>query len=599
MSLNIRKAKSINNFISKLTKTKKEIMDNPKNSKVTHNISTKREGLLEYFQNFLTPKRPTLIKQNILLLKNKNNNKNYISTIQEKNELKNPSNYSSFNKSKKNSIPNSKRKIIFRNDNGYNEMGSLKYKDRLKKYFFKTNNCEEYSKKIRGFSPKNRYRLMKIYQSLMNMNYPCIKKEAYNEIRGEGEYFNNDENVEEKNDNELKLKNKNEVKNYIIENVNSLQFSKMNKDNINNNNFDYYKKNEAEENSELNKLTKFYSDNNIVYQNKKEKFNNNSKINLKKMIVPNKNYLQLNNNVQKSNRDVIRNVINDENIKNGKNNKLDNSHKYDKANIMEKCLNKLFFDYSDGNYLNSNNYKYLSDDNQDNNIIINKEIIKKKEEKKQENNEHNNLVNEQIINNQDLNQISNKNRIIETEVNPDNKENINTENLKLSRDLILSLDNGILDNNKNIIKKELNKPKLMNLIYDQNKKDIKSMNELNEGNKINLNLNYLYENKNFVNIQLLSESRNNNNQKKVPSLKNDVYRHSKLIKQPKTNLELLLDKIPRHDNEVNFNKAHSMKHSNNDIKNLRKSKIIEFINKNSAIMPPNNYNTTNQIVYSF
>ena len=113
-------------------------------------------------------------------------------------------------------------------------------------------------------------------------------------------------------------------------------------------------------------------------------------------------------------------------------------------------------------------------------------------------------------------------------------------------------------------------------------------------------MNCLYENKNYVNIQLLSDPRNNNkNQKKmIPSKKND-FRLAKLMKYPKTNLETLLDKIPRHEKENNFINPHSVKHNKNNYKSLRKSKIIEFINKNSAIMPPNDYTSSTQFKYSF
>ena len=113
-------------------------------------------------------------------------------------------------------------------------------------------------------------------------------------------------------------------------------------------------------------------------------------------------------------------------------------------------------------------------------------------------------------------------------------------------------------------------------------------------------MNYLYENKNYLNIQLLSDRPNDiKNRKKILSTDKNFYRHSKLIKVPKNNLELLLDKIPKHEKENTFLNNHSVKTNKNNYKNLRKSKIIEFINKNSAIMPPNDYNSSNQFIYSF
>ena len=113
-------------------------------------------------------------------------------------------------------------------------------------------------------------------------------------------------------------------------------------------------------------------------------------------------------------------------------------------------------------------------------------------------------------------------------------------------------------------------------------------------------MNYLYENKNYLNIQLLSDRTNDiKNRKKILSTNKNFYRHSKLIKVPKNNLEILLDKIPKHEKDNTFLNTHSAKPNKNNYKNLRKSKIIEFINKNSAIMPPNDYNSSNQFIYSF
>ena len=318
-------------------------------------------------------------------------------------------------------------------------------------------------------------------------------------------------------------------------------------------------------------------------------------------ISPIKNHIVVFDNVKNSKAKTIKKENNYKNKEVYKKDRLIDFDKYNKKNIMENCLNKLFFDYSDGNYLNPNNYKYLNDDNEDSNIIIKKEIVNKKEEKDEKlelEDKYNNLLDEQTINNNNnLNQIP-KNSQIKIKDNIENKENINTENLKNNKDKLLSSNNENINNSINNIK-DKNNQKMKQLIYDK----ICDENNLNEDNKINLNLNYLYENKNYVNIQLLNDPINNNNttRKKNFPWNTNVFKPSKLLKKPKTNLELLLDRIPKHDNENenDLNNIHSMKQSKSNHKNLRRSKIIEFINKNSAIMPPNDYNASSQLVYSF
>lgn len=92
---------------------------------------------------------------------------------------------------------------------------------------------------------------------------------------------------------------------------------------------------------------------------------------------------------------------------------------------------------------------------------------------------------EKNINKNNFNQKLIENNFNE-KVNLENKENINTENINIDKDIILSLDDEEIDSKNN--QKKLNQ------------------NLLNKLKKINFNLNYLYENKNFVNIQLLHEN---------------------------------------------------------------------------------------------
>ena len=103
MSLNLHKAKTINNFLSKLKRPKKIFNNNENSSRVVHKNYIKKEGLLDCLNSFLTPRRPYLIKQNLLNIKNKNS-KNYLRTIQSKNEFKSPSNITTINKSKSKTI---------------------------------------------------------------------------------------------------------------------------------------------------------------------------------------------------------------------------------------------------------------------------------------------------------------------------------------------------------------------------------------------------------------------------------------------------------------------------------------------------------------
>ena len=82
------------------------------------------------------------------------------------------------------------------------------------------------------------------------------------------------------------------------------------------------------------------------------------------------------------------------------------------------------------------------------------------------------------------------------------------------------------------------------------------------------------------------------NNKKIRGLikEENAYAFSKLRKTPKTNIELMLSQIPRHEDKSFL----FMSIQKNKSKILRRSKMIEFINKNSTIMPPNNYEASNQ-----
>jgi hypothetical protein len=103
-----------------------------------------------------------------------------------------------------------------------------------------------------------------------------------------------------------------------------------------------------------------------------------------------------------------------------------------------------------------------------------------------------------------------------------------------------------------------------------------------------------------VNIQLLSDvnrSSKNNHTKIIPPT-NNFYKHSRLMKSPESKLALLLERIPRHEknlDENSFYRSHSMKNKTIKNQNLRRNKIVEYISKKSAIMPPNDYTFSNQL----
>ena len=594
MSLNIRKAKTINNFLEKVKNFHKIINNKQKSIKEISKKFRKDEDMLEYLQSFLTPRRPSLVKQSYFYIKNKNNN-NHISTIQSKSEIRYPSNM------KSNSIFRTKHNIIYRN-NIYSQINTLENKTNSSRLSYDTIKQKNYTKNLIGFSPKNRYKLMEIYNKLHSIKTPCLTKESNSKktfkffksdhfhkiINSDlnNDYYNIDKSI---NNNKLKNNKKNnkikdnniigksKIDSYKIQNVNSLKFSKINKENIINNNITLKEKEDEINLKEKNEIE-------FLSEKKNENINNhiiNGYQNYIKTNTSEKNDVKINNTeYNKDDNKKVNEIINKIKEKD-KNDNQENLNKYYKANIMENCLNKLFFDYSDGNYTYANNYNYTNDENINENIIINKEKLVKKVENIKPKFETDYLINdEKNINKNNFNQKLIENNFNE-KVNLENKENINTENINLDKDIILSLDDEEIDSKNN--QKKLNQ------------------NLLNKLKKINFNLNYLYENKNFVNIQLLHENPKRNPKQLINS-KNDFFRNSKLIKKSKTNLKFLSDNIPKHENikdEKYFSNSHSIENNKIYKQNFRKNKIFEYINKNSAIMPPNNYIPSSKIISGF
>ena len=283
------------------------------------------------------------------------------------------------------------------------------------------------------------------------------------------------------------------------------------------------------------------------------------------------NYISLNenNNFQKINKieENIDDKINKENnnIKLNKNliNYL-NRYKGNQKKIMEECLINLNFNYADDNYNYNYQINYNNLDNYNNNRNNNINIDQIDEKK--------------IINDNNLNNNSN---YIKT-INQDNKENIYNIN-----------DNDNDNNNK--IKKDFSNYKKINFQKNNKNKNIE-INLFNPDEDIKYINKKAYfplsnkKNRYYKNKSLLFEGNENT---------------STLIQKPKTKLELLLTKIPRHHRYENLNEKTINKYSINipkffnykkkiNTNNFNKELSISRFpskNKNSAIMPPNNYNS--------
>ena len=610
MSLNAFKPKSFNNFFSKLKKTKKETIHNSKKSiKKFQKDFIEEDNLLNFLTSFITPRRRSINENSLNFSKKKNNN--YVTIIKSKNDTR--STYLSkrnktITKKNYNNYNSHKPKICSRNDDEFN-------KNKTSQYLFSYNNYENYIEKIESnFSPRNRYKVMKIYQSLHKNISPRLPKEVNSEnsknyeklkhFKSEFIHLRSKKNlIHEKNNDINNEKKQKETRAYSIDKVNSIEILNkkkkleirdliLNKEIINNSNDKKIIKPILEKNEK-----------NLEDDIKNDKINdqNNNKNNKNKYVYIYPETVKLYDELQKNikNKRRTKNIFN---IKENKNITHNGElNKYNKTNIMEGCLNQLYFDYSDGNYNITKNNNYITGHDQEKKIITNKNIDNNEHNLKEDlDNKKDNLIEDEGVNikkeakkenNNDLNQISkdmNYSQVSNIK-SIENKENINIENINKKEDTIFSLDNELLDNKKNTSNinesNKSDKQKLLRLFSEENKNNL---------NKINFNLNYLYENKNYVNIQLLNNKKGlkTPNNKKIRGLtkEENAYAFSKLRKTPKTNIELMLSQIPRHEDKSFL----FMSIQKNKSKILRRSKMIEFINKNSTIMPPNNYEASNQ-----
>ena len=596
MSLNLHKAKSINIF-TKLSRPK-ILYQNEKSSRIiTYKDSLKKKGAFNYLKGFLTSRETSLIQYNFLNIKNLKS-KNILSTIQKKSEYKNSSKIYRTNTSNNKAILESNYKVLARNNSKINQINSMKFKISLKHFFSNNDNFQKYPNNMGSFSPKNRYRLMKIYETLKFINPPCKTKESNLDNTLNKKQNNNKLNLEPNKKKLLKNKGKNknpkkaELINYKIDKVNSFQLLNI-KQKVNKNNFL-----NSDDKKEIQNNLDNKNYNEIVSENKKEQDNiltndyeNEEKI-TKIITSDEKNLINSVENLKEENEynlnEFNKNIDNKE--------QLDDNNNYYKINIMENCLNKLYFDYSDGNYPNTNIYNYLINDEQNKNMIINKEIINRivNQNDDKKNIKKKDLKKEQIINKNKLNRILNKNQIIQTDIN-ENKENINTENIKSIKDIALPLKDEII----------LNKNNLNNNNNDKNDSDNKKnidknkINKLSEEKTKNLKDNHFEESKNNINLlsDLGSPEKNQEKVVDLPIKRNN--KNSKVIKKPKLNLEQLLDDLQKSENNQYNENINSVKPKKNNFINSRKFKSIEFIGKNSVIMPPNEYTPSNPFIYSF
>ena len=387
MSLNKFKPKSFNNFFSKLTKTSRDVINNNKKPlKKFHKDFIEKEGLLNYFKSFITPRRST-INENSLFFSNKKTN-NYVTIIKSKNVTKSPYlSIKNITHKRKNYDGGDKNKIFFRNDNDDNTFkDNLLNKNNSHSLFsFKyINNYKEYIDKMENnFSPKNRYKVMKIYQSLHKNISPPLTKEIdsgnindFEKIKHFNREFNHIRNkknfIDEKNKsrkiNGMNIdKKKNEPIILSIENVNSIQISNKKKKSFENKE-SIIKKDIIirDENKQMLKP--------VLEENHEHKNNDVLKQNNEgyKIEYTYPETIKLYDVLQKNIKNKIKTKISNNNNDDKTTSYNDDNKNYNKINIMENCLNQLYFDYSDGNYNSPKNYNYLSENNQKNNKIISK-----------------------------------------------------------------------------------------------------------------------------------------------------------------------------------------------------------------------------------
>ena len=606
MSLNNYRHIQLNSLLTNLKKNKEnnqqlKHLNEPKTRLVrskslfcptnTYNISNK---LINNDFSLLFEKNNLSCKYNSII-KNINNIKSTTS------KLNNSNNTLYFDYKKTSAVKHNKNryKYLFKNKYYYkiNYLNKNNFNDR-----------EKYNNLIINdrFTPKNKLKVIKIYKTLESSksHYPINSTYSYNvkEYNGfnnkldcNNEYFyddnktckmkinsfinrNNTTNKSNKNKNYFDKNNHKYRINLLLKKYNSIKKETnencLDINSIKNNNV-------CENDNDLIKnktIVKSYSDNYLKID-KKDNINNNTFNN------------EQNNKELKKIDNSYKNIIKENILKPNIENYL-NKYKGNQKIIMAECINKLNYNYSDDNY-NYNyqiNYNDIETNNnyQKNNNILQPILYNNIQENQLENN-HEDLVCEQNINSQNINNYEN------------NKEKINKDNIKNNILTDEIINNNDIENNFSKIMMKMKKSSL-----DEKDKTLINSQKYNNRKKINFNLKYPDENINYVNrtIYLKLPEKNINNKYHPKSIffgDNENPKYTKLFKKSKTKLELLLNKIPKHEyikgNEkendrlnipkfLNQRKITNTRYTNKD---SNESKLIKYINnnKNNRIMPPN------------
>jgi hypothetical protein len=587
MSLNKFRTNRSNSFISNLT-TKKtndhkiRYLDEPQFN-CLNNIS-----LFNHVNTFF---RPNEDLSSFLTNNNSNFSNKYSSLLKNKDKFNIRENNVTIENSNNTIHFDYNKKAIKQNLNKYKYLFTKKNYSRLnylnKRYYYKNNdknNKNDANIFINDkFTPKSKLKAMNIYKTLRpsNSQYFPNSINSYNIKEYNGLY--NEQKSNNDNNNNIKINN-------FIHSYNSANRFNRNINNINKSRiktlFNKYKSQVKTINRNFSNVNTINKENNDNYEdaliNKRKlvKSLSDNCLEKKNGHVNNNGYIYNINNEQ-NNKELkleinnYKDIINENNEKKPIINNYLNKFKGNQKKIMEECISKLNFNYSDDNY----NYNYKINYNDIDRLNNGQENSYFKEPINQENQINNDNDFSEIINDEKENIINNiKNNFANYEtLNKNENENYFSEDpIKLTR---LSLD----------IKE---------------KKD--SINSLKNENRKNMDYNLIYpdENVNYINRTAVIQFQEQN--------KNDVYhpilfddnkrsKYTNLIKQSQQKLELLLNKIPKHEytkgcikdkyaiNISNFINIRKKRIGMNKGKESNESKLIKYINKNknNIIMPPN------------
>ena len=579
-----------NSFISKFTL--KKLNDHKKlylDDFQSHLITNKN-----LFNHKVTFVRPKNIKHISLLTNNYNNNiydkinsivkkENKINIRENKVIIDSSNNSILFEYNKKANKPNLNRYRYLFQDKYYYKL------DYLDKKNYNDNNINYTNILNEKFTPKNKLKAINIFRTLESSDSPLVKNLNTTYNRKEYNKFNNQQKTI--NDSNLKINyftsnnsmnrinnrnnyiNKDGIKS-LMERYNShTEVINRNFEEVDTNSNSIENKNENKADLINNKIIiKSLSENFLgkhnVHSNKNLKINNSEK-----------NNIELNIKIE----DNVNNDINEKNCKKVNFDSYLNKFKGNQKKIMEECINKLNYNYCNDNY----NYNYEINYNNRENF--------NNERKENDINGQINIEN-QINNDNDFSDIINKSNIVNNE---DNKDNI-IINIKNNLNKDENLNNNI------IFEKDFTENKIKEKRFTYDKKDLKYLikSSKNENRKsIDYNLIYPDENINSINrTTFFHFKEKNKNDLYFPILNDDNKRskYTKLIKKSQQKLDLLLNKIPKHEyTRENIKDKYSLNISKfingkkrisiNIGKESNGSKLIKYLKKNkkNIIMPPN------------